>query len=89
MGRLNKAESLEVEAKKLRKEHAYYTYRKSQINIGTVIYDADASKLAKVTGLKNGCIDFSAEYLDGSYSRGYLYSVPNWITAVEYSKDSR
>ena len=51
---------------------------RSKLKVGALIYDLDANKEAVVTKLKNGCNDFEADYIDGSYSRGYLYLVPNW-----------
>jgi hypothetical protein len=77
-----RARELEEEAKKLRELDILETKRMSEINVGVIIVDLEASKLAKVTGLKNGCIDFGAEYLDGTYKRGYHYLSSNWRLAT-------
>ncbi|MCP1528571.1 hypothetical protein NSS78_16320 [Bacillus sp. FSL W8-0920] len=68
-----KKEILEIE------EHlTKYEKAEKEVKVGAYIFDKDAKKIAVVTQLKKGCTDFSADYLDGSYSRGYFYTVPNW-----------
>lgn len=73
-----KKEILEIEEYLSRYEKA-----EKEIKVGVHIFDKDAKKIAVVTQLKKGCTDFSADYLDGSYSRGYCYAVPNWELAKE------
>lgn len=82
MDYLERAGKLEEEAKSLRRLHALQEEGKNLIAVGEHIVDLDANKVARVTGLKNGCIDFSAHYLDGSYSRGYDFVVRNWRMAT-------
>lgn len=67
-------------AKELRQEADYYEklqieedQAKKEIHIGVYIWDLDANKVAKVIQMKQGCIDFGAEYVDGSYKRGYTF----------------
>lgn len=79
---LERAEKLEREAKSLRNLHALEEEAKNLIAMGRHIVDLDADKVAEVTGLSNGSIDFSANYLDGSYSRGYNFVVRNWRLAT-------
>lgn len=79
---LERAEKLEKEAESLRNLHALEEEAKNLIAIGAHIVDVDADKVAKVTGLANGSIDFSADYIDGSYGRGYNFVVRNWRMAT-------
>ena len=80
---VNEAESLENKATELRKEYAIRKRLQEYIKIGAIIFDTEAKKYAKVVGLARGCIDFSATYLDNSYSRGYLIlSHNNWRPAT-------
>lgn len=90
MNELKRAERMEKEVGQIRERHKLKMERKSLIDIGVIIFDKDANKLAKVSGLEKGCIDFSADYLDGSYSRGYHFIVDNWRlpTKEEISKSS-
>ncbi|MCL1696383.1 hypothetical protein [Lysinibacillus sp. BPa_S21] len=69
---------LKARVKELEEREEKLDKIKSKLSIGTIIYDLDAHKEAKATRLKNGSNDFEASYLDGSYSRGYHYLVPNW-----------
>ncbi|MCC2383519.1 hypothetical protein [Bacillus cereus] len=94
MNELQQAKRLEEEVKMLRERHRMRVERKSWIHVGVLIFDEDAKKLAKVSGLEKGCIDFSADYVDGSYSRGYHYTVSNWRLATfeektNYEKERR
>lgn len=80
---IQQAEELERLAKEIRERYDREIETKSRIRIGVFIYDKDAKKIAVVNGLENGCIDFSAKYVDGSYERGYSIGVNNWRLATE------
>ncbi|GEM_PF-3358661 len=69
---------LKARVKELEEREENLAKIKSKLTIGTIILDLDANKEARVTKLKNGSNDFEADYLDGSYGRGYYYLVPNW-----------
>ncbi|PIH59034.1 hypothetical protein [Paenibacillus sp. LK1] len=72
----------EKEAKRYRELAEIENESKKQISIGVYIFDREAGKVARVSGLEKGSIDFSADNLDGSYSRGYHYVVNNWRLAT-------
>lgn len=69
---------LKARVAELEEQENKLKFIKSKLTVGTLIYDLDVNKEAVVTKLKNGCNDFEADYVDGSYGRGYLYLVPNW-----------
>lgn len=69
---------LKARVKELEGEETRLNEIKSKLTIGTIILDLDANKEARVTKLKNGSNDFEADYLDGTYGRGYHYLVSNW-----------
>jgi hypothetical protein len=89
MNKLEESRLLEQKAMKLKSEYYEELERKSWIKLGTIIFDEDANVLAVVSGLSKGCIDFSADYLDGSYSRGYHFGVHNWRLPTETELMSR
>ncbi|MGV2887217.1 hypothetical protein [Paenibacillus taichungensis] len=76
------AKYYEKEAKRYRELAAIENEFKKQISIGVFIFDKEAGKVARVSGLEKGSIDFSADYLDESYSRGYQFVVNNWRLAT-------
>lgn len=69
---------LKARVKELEEREERLVKIKSKLSIGTIILDLDANKEARVTKLKNGSNDFEADYLDGTYGRGYHYLVSNW-----------
>jgi len=73
-----KIQKLESQISELKERKSRIDHAKSVIRIGTRIVDKETNNEAVVDGLKKGCIDFSAKYTDGSYSRGYHFEVDNW-----------